>query len=190
MKILVLSREAWRDEENGGNVLSNLFSCIDAEFAQIYCSGNEPNNMVCKSYYQISDRMIIDNVLHKQNVGRVKKYNQYPCEEKKDEYKGIKKYNFELVRVAREIAWKIANLDVGAIKTYITTFNPDIVFAPCYGSHYMIYLTRLIHDTVDAPIISYISDDFFKFVSICSLLLVISLNFSFIDFCCNSLKIF
>ena len=26
MKILVISKEAWRDEQNGGNVLTNMFS--------------------------------------------------------------------------------------------------------------------------------------------------------------------
>ena len=48
MKILIVSYEAWRDTNNGGNVLSNIFFSFDnTEIAQIYCSGELPSNTIC-----------------------------------------------------------------------------------------------------------------------------------------------
>ena len=71
MKILIISKEAWRDEQNGGNVLSNMFSQLpNAEFAQIYCNEQEPNNAICCNYYQMSDRMMVNNILYRTHVGR------------------------------------------------------------------------------------------------------------------------
>ena len=48
MNILIVSYEAWRDTNNGGNVLSNIFRAFpDAKLAQLYCSGEMPQNSVC-----------------------------------------------------------------------------------------------------------------------------------------------
>ena len=38
MKVLVISAEVWRNDKNGGNVLSNIFGDTGYEFAQIYCN--------------------------------------------------------------------------------------------------------------------------------------------------------
>ena len=60
MNILVISYEAWRETNNGGNVLSNIFSAFPNEnIAQIYCSGELPENGICKKYFQISDSMLL-----------------------------------------------------------------------------------------------------------------------------------
>ena len=81
MRILVISKEAWRDEQNGGNVLTNMFSSFpDSEFAQIYCNEQEPNNTICRKYYQISDRMMVDSILHKTKAGREIIYDHVPTD--------------------------------------------------------------------------------------------------------------
>ena len=56
MNILVVSYEAWRDTNNGGNVLSNIFCAFpEANIAQVYCSGELPANSICRKYFQISE---------------------------------------------------------------------------------------------------------------------------------------
>ena len=63
MKVLIISAEVWKNNTNGGNVLSNLFEGMDAEFAQIYCNPGIPQNFVCKKYYQMTDFMMINNLI-------------------------------------------------------------------------------------------------------------------------------
>ncbi len=163
MRILILSKEAWRDEQNGGNVLSNIFADFEAEFAQIYCSECEPNNHVCKNYYQMTDKMVVENILKGKRIGKVKKYDDFPCAEilETESYSGVKRLNLESVRILREIGWCIASWDKESLITFAEEFQPDVIFAPCYGSHYMIKLTRLIAEAIQVPVISYISDDFY-----------------------------
>lgn len=167
MRILVLSKEAWRDEQNGGNVLSNIFKDFNATFAQIYCTDLTPNNNLCRIYYQMTDKMMIDNILHRMPIGKELKYDAFPRHSDQfgngdvEAYSGAKRFNSELVRVAREIVWAIARWDKEGIKKFVKEFNPDVIFAPCYGNHYMIKLTNFVCSCVNVPVISYISDDFY-----------------------------
>ncbi len=162
MKILILSKEAWRSEENGGNVLSNIFSQIDAEYAQIYCMEAEPSNSLCKHYYQMTDRMMVNNIMHGKKVGKIVDYKDYPKTAPITEsFSSAKRFNWIGVQIARELVWKFARWDKEAIKQFVQDFNPDVIFAPCYGTHYMIRLTNLVSGFCCAPIVSYISDDFY-----------------------------
>lgn len=164
MKILVISKEAWRHDQNGGNVLSNIFSGIDAEFAQIYCSAYEANNSLCRLYYQMTDKMMIQNILNGTPVGIVKDYAVVPNTNDNPgtrPYENLKRFRIPGLRYLQELAWGLANWNISAIEKFVTDFNPDIIFAPCYGSHYMHRLTRLVRKFSKAPIISYISDDFY-----------------------------
>lgn len=163
MRILVLSKEVWRDDQNGGSVLSNIFSGFEAEFAQIYCSSGEPKNALCKKYYQMTDKMMICNIFKGTPVGIKKEYCDFPEELKKaqEDFKIVKKINLECIRVAREIAWKLARWDINGIIQFCKGFAPDIIFAPCYGNHYMMRLTRMVKEELQVPVISYISDDFY-----------------------------
>lgn len=165
MKILIISKEAWRDEQNGGNVLSNIFSHFpNAEFAQIYCDEQEPNNTICRNYYQMSDRMMLNNILYRTKVGRKLVYDKDPTktEAKHESFKSIGgQLGGNLKRMLRELVWALGRWNEHEILDYAREFNPDVIFAPCYGNHYMQRLTALVHDALRVPVVSYISDDFY-----------------------------
>lgn len=164
MRILIISKEAWRDEQNGGNVLSNIFANFNAEFAQVYCNEQEPNNNLCCHYYQMTDKMMVNNIMHKTKVGKVLNYNQPPKNTiaQTESYKSSTSFLAgSIKRLLREIVWKIGKWDAEEIIQFTRSFNPDIIFAPCYGNHYMHNLTILVHNALNVPVISYISDDFY-----------------------------
>lgn len=163
MRVLIISKEAWRNEQNGGNVLTNIFENFSGDYAQIYCTDALPNNSICKSYYQMTDNMMVNNILHNKKVGKEIKYENYPYDTKAyvQKYNSLKKGNLPIIPVLREIVWKIAKWDIDGIKNFVLDFNPDVIFAPCYGSHYMIKLTKIVKSFCDVPVISYISDDFY-----------------------------
>lgn len=165
MRILVISKEAWRDEQNGGNVLTNMFSSFpDSEFAQIYCNEQEPNNAICKKYYQISDRMMVDSILHKTKAGREIIYDQVPTDTvaTTESFKATaSKLGGNIKRILRELVWSMGKWNTHEIVSFAKDFDPDIIFAPCYGNHYMQKLTVMVHNALNKPVISYISDDFY-----------------------------
>lgn len=169
MKILVLSAEVWRDDKNGGNVLSNIFSDFDAEFAQIYCNPGEPSNKICKYYYQMTDRMIIKNLFTGKKVGKKFFYDNCLAEEKeqvvvaeqenKKIYNFFRRFSWSIFHIAREVAWSLSRWKNEELEKFIVDFSPDIIFAPCYASHFMLHLTRYVATLTKKPIISYVSDD-------------------------------
>lgn len=166
MKILILSLEAWRDDTNGGNVLSNIFNGIDAELAQIYCSAEKPKNTLCKHYFQITDAMALDNIRHRKEMGREFFYDdQENCSELEwdEKIRNIKKKKSSwFLRLARQAVWGLSKYKNKKLQKFIEDFNPDIIFAPCYASTYMLSLCRYIHKLTKKPIISYVSDDVYS----------------------------
>lgn len=169
MRILIISYEVWRNNTNGGNVLTNIFSKMDAEFAQIYCTPGTPQNDLCKKYYQITDSMIIKNIFRGDKVGYQFSSDHYlescidmdtnPNMTKSRWYNRIKKYRLSSFYIIEEGIWKLAEVYNQSLKKFIYDFSPDIIFAPCYGKHMMLRLTRFVAECVGKPIVSYISDD-------------------------------
>ena len=99
-------------------------------------------------------------------IGRVLNYEEYPKAEYDPhadvEVRGIKKWiGGETVRIAREFFWWVAPWHTKRLDDFVLAFNPDVIFAPCYGNHYMLRLTRIVHSLTRKPVISYISDDFY-----------------------------
>lgn len=170
MKILILSLETWKNDTNGGNVLSNLFENFDAEYAQIYCSAGVPQNNICKKYFQMTDAMAIKNIVKNENMGQEIIVDNFKINNELDIDNTInkikKKGNFGFLRIFRQIVWALSNYKNEKLKKFILDFNPDIIFAPCYGSTYMLSLTRYVAKLTNKPVISYISDDFYSFKQI------------------------
>lgn len=173
MKILIISAEAWRDDTNGGNVLSNIFSSFDSEFAQIYCNPSQPSNSICKKYYQFTDMMMLKSFFKCRDIGITKYFNEYPSEIKNNYCSLInikesrftlffKRFNFQIFYLLKEFAWLIFGLNNKSMFEFVDDFGPDIIFAPCYGSPAMLRLTRKVAKHTGKKVISYISDDHYS----------------------------
>ncbi len=163
MKVLILSLENWNNNVNGGNVLSNIFSGLNFEIEQIYCSAGLPNTTLCNKYYQITDKMVIDNVLKGKETGRIFESDFNNSDDFRFENKSKKGKRWEIIFLIRELFWKLSKIDNKNFVSFIKDFNPDIIFAPCYGNVRMLRLTRLVSKYTSAPIVSYVSDDLYSY---------------------------
>lgn len=161
MKILIVSSEAWCDTNNGGNVLSNIFCAFpEAEIAQIYCSGERPQNSICQKYFQISDSMLLTSV--KGRVLEEKSYsdssNQTNVVESRIKGK-IPNFFRQEALLAREILWTVSNWKTKELEEFVLGFAPDIIFAPCYSYFHISKVALYAKSIAKCPMISYISDD-------------------------------
>lgn len=170
MKILILSAEVWRDDTNGGNVLSNIIKGLDAEIAQVFCNPGTPDNKLCKRYYQMTDGMVMRNFFAHRPIGSELIFDSYPCEAGADakeiaEQPNKKMYSFfhrhrlGIFYFAKNFLWNHSNWKHDRFKKFIDDFAPDIIFAPCYGSKFMLKMTRFVAEYTGKKVISYISDD-------------------------------
>ena len=162
MNILIVSYEAWRDTNNGGNVLSNIFRAFpDAKLAQLYCSGEMPQNSVCRAYFQISDSMLLSS-----QKGRALEEKDYSVDETgtanvaenrvKNRVPSLLK---EPVLLARELLWTVFRWKTPELEDFIRDFKPDLIFAPCYAYYHVSKLALYAKEVAGCPMISYISDD-------------------------------
>lgn len=162
MNILIVSCEAWRDTNNGGNVLSNIFSAFpDADIAQIYCSGELPQNSICQKYFQISDSMLLTG-----KAGRVLDERDYSLDNADQQNivenkvkSRIPKLLREDILLARELMWTLSNWKTKQLNQFIIDFQPDVIFAPCYSYFHVSKLALYVKSIAQCPMISYISDD-------------------------------
>ena len=166
MNILIVSAEAWRDTNNGGNVLSNLFRAFpDANIAQIYCSCELPQNAICRKYFQIADSMLLTGV-----KGRTLEERSYfedtsvQTELVDNKIKNSMPHIFrEPALLAREFLWTFSNWKTKELENFVLNFHPDIIFAPCYSYYHMTKLTLHVKKIARCPMISYVYDDNYSF---------------------------
>ncbi len=168
LKILIISGEVWQDGTNGGNVLTGMFTGFDAEFAQIYCKQALPQNKICKKYYQMSDRQAMKAFFKHKPIGRELVFEDFPSntEEKNEQSnkdkkvdKFFHKFNLGIFHFLEDFLWETSNWKNDNLKKFIDEFNPDIIFAPCYGDVFKQRLARFVIKYTGKKVISYYSDD-------------------------------
>lgn len=170
MNILVISYEAWRETNNGGNVLSNIFSAFPNDnIAQIYCSGELPENGICKKYFQISESML----LTRQKGRQLEEKDYLPSKDRQDSALEnkinslIPKPLKHLSQLARETMWTVMNWKTKELDAFVSDFKPDIIFAPCYYYYHVSKVALYAKGIAKCPMISYISDDNYSLRQIC-----------------------
>ena len=170
MNILVISYEAWRNTNNGGNVLSNIFCAFDdVDIAQIYCSGDMPQNNICRKYYQISESLLLTSA-----KGRRLEEKDYSADDADQTAVIENKINSKIPGViknasqlARELMWTVFNWKTKELDAFIREFKPDLIFAPCYYYYHVSKVALYAESIADCPVISYISDDNYSLKNIC-----------------------
>lgn len=166
LKVLILSSEVWNDAINGNNVISNWFEGMDAEFANIYGSPGDPHNNCCAIYYQITDVMMAKSIFGGKRAGRKIAYRHSNGKVFfNSEKEPIKLYSFlksisgSFLRFVRESIWLCGRYDIEGMKSFISEFQPDIIFSERMASVKMLRLEKIVSDISDAPLLAFTGDD-------------------------------
>lgn len=168
-RVLIIAVDPWRDDSNGGNVFTNLFSGWknEYEFAQIYFRSQFPNNKICKRYYQLSEKEMIKASLTHKAFGREIKpeeFVNFTFEDNQDNFKNpilskVKNMHLNIVNTIINFLWLFANWKTKQLNDFIDEFQPDYIFAPLNNSPFILKFDRYIAERTGKKIISYVSDD-------------------------------
>ena len=165
MKVLIITKEVWRNDQNGGNTLTWMFSKFpsETEFAHIFCSEGMPDNHICDNYFKLSTRDVVRSIKErKRDSGEIiSKKTEVHNQSGNNRNSFLSKITNS--EVLRDIIWKTGFFKSQKLKKYIDDYNPDIIYAPGYGVNYMNYLIRWVSTFVKCPIVSLISDDYYSF---------------------------
>ena len=170
-RMLIISGEAWRDESNGGNVLSNLFDSFkdDYEFAQIYTNPALPSNAICLKYFHLSESEMLQTVFKRKPFGKILTLKELHQEEVNKPYvtshrfSFVRKYLLNTAFLAQDILWRFSKWKTPELEKFILDFNPDVIFAPMYYGIHLHRLNRYVAQLTGKQLISYVSDDHLTF---------------------------
>lgn len=161
MRILVISRSAWRNDNSTGNTLTDFFSDFpDAEIFSLCMREQPPQNGIAKRHFFISEKQMINRLRGKKTmVGVEYKGENVDNGSEKAMYDAAKKHPSYLMYAAREILWGIGGWKNERLKQYIKEINPDVIFFPTFGCYYPHKILKYLHTLTDAKIMLFHADD-------------------------------
>ena len=170
-KVLVVDVNAWR-EDAPSNTLMEVFRCWDPEkLALVYTSSASPATGICSRFFQISERQVLRSVFQPwTSVGReVFNQKEEGGRANQDEAVEGKLRSFShrhfstLMRLAREMVWKLGHWKSRALRDFIADFHPDVIFVPIFPYAYMGRIQKYILRHSRVPYVAYLADDNYSY---------------------------
>lgn len=161
MRILVISRSAWRQDNSTGNTLTDFFRDFsDAEIFSLCMREQPPQNDIAKRHFYISEKQMLKRLLGK----KVEVGAEHTCESvddgsEKTMYDTAKKHLSYLLYFAREFLWSLGSWKNDKLKRYIEEISPNIIFFPTFGCYYPHKILQYLHTLTDAKIVLFHADD-------------------------------
>ena len=154
----------------GNGVLTNWFTGMDAEFAQIYTSPGLPNNEICHKYFQLDEMQMAKSLFTKHKAGHEVKNlfgkGKNDASNSNAQRKGIygffKKLTMRMrnpVIMLQDLIWATGRYDKKTLQTFVDDFHPDIVFCPQLGNPKLWRLERTVKQMTNAPFVAFTGDD-------------------------------
>ena len=161
MKILVITRAPWRNDNNTGNTLTNLFCEMDdIEFYSIYFRDQVPDNAITARSFSISERQLLNNLFKKTVVGREIFANDKTETMMEENIYSFAKKNGNMFLVwLRDVLWSFGQWKNDNLKNFIKDINPDMIFMPMFCCVYPYRVIQHISKITKAKIVLFHPDD-------------------------------
>ena len=171
LRVLLITREPWRDDSNEGSVLSSWFDGQPMEMANIYCKPGLPSNKCCKRSFQLTDKMAVKKLLKGESMGAVIDLSEASDEEKQPATEQEKKSFYDFFRrnnwasffLLREALWSLAGWKSEKLEAFVDDFNPDVILAPLCYSRYVMAIQRWAANRLQKPMVGIVWDDLYSF---------------------------
>lgn len=167
MKTLIISHNPISPNNNMGKTLLSLFDAFNEnDLCQLYIYPAAPSIKKCGSYFQITDKMVLDSILKFKACGRVVSVdskNQQLFDKSQFEDKAFtnKKNKREIKLIFRSLIWRLGFWYNKSLTDWIKTQKPDVIFATGGVSSFFYPLVIKISNKFNLPIVTYVCDDFF-----------------------------
>lgn len=167
IRVLVILRGAWRNDNNIGNTMTDIFA--EHENFEIYslCMRDQtPQNDLALQNFAVSEQQLIRNLLHKSRNGRITEGicndNAEDDEQEQREkkiYDSAKKTHSFLLEYAREAIWSLGGWKNEKLRRYIREVSPDVIFMPVFRCFYPFKILNYIQKYTNAPVVLFHADD-------------------------------
>lgn len=159
MRILIISRSPWRQDNSFGNTYSSIFRDMrDVEIANIYLADGLPEyEENVKAYYQVSEQELVSLMKHpfsSQKVGKVvyAENRTNNSNEKISSYLALgKQKRWPIMFMARDLIWKYGKVNYSEMENFVSDFKPDILFLPYYYATYVFRVALRLQRKFNLP---------------------------------------
>lgn len=169
-KVMVVGINAWREDATS-HTLMNIFSCWQStRLSLVYTRADLPNTAVCSRYFQISENEVLKSVFKRdiktgKEVFNTSIVDETLVREEHDRYaKARKKRSFIMV-LCREMVWFLGKWKTNALREFVKEVDPDVLFIPIYPTVFMGWVQRYIQKITDKPMVCYLFDDNYSYLS-------------------------
>lgn len=163
MKLLVITRAPWVDDNGTGSTLTDFFT--DFPDVEIYglCLREAPIvTPLCKENYYMSEGQIIRALFHKEKVGKITGLSLAEKRVQEKEvatYNMAKRYNFTILRFFREMLWGTGVWQNNNLDGYLKKVNPDVIFFPDFPCVYAHKVLKYATQRTNAKVAIFHADD-------------------------------
>ena len=173
MKILVITRSEWSDQNSIGNTISNIFGNIEpSNIANISFRGDGPQNSICEKYFIINENLLLEKIgfyYIKKIVlfftGKKKVKFSSPIKEQNSIEKKLVSYfrgsHNKLIYILQDYLWRFPWWKTHKLHEFLNDFKPDIIFFPSFGIPYTHRVARYIAKTSSTPLVAFHADDYY-----------------------------
>ncbi len=166
MRILVILRSAWRNDNNSGNTMTDLFSGMsDCTFYSFSMREQLPDNPIAQRNFAVSEQQILHELLHPSRIGgetkciQASEETQVRAAQEKKMYTLAKQTHSMLLSILRECIWMPGIWKNENLRTYLREVQPDIIFMPTFCCLYPYKILSYIRRLTDAKVVLFHVDD-------------------------------
>ena len=161
MRVLILTRAPWRNDNNTGNTLTNLFSGMDnLEISNLYLREQLPDNDITIRNFSISEIQLIKNLLKGELVGReVTTKDEASDATEANLYSVAKKKSNAILTWLREVLWLLGKWRNDNLKEFLRKINPDVIFVPMFCFVYPYRVLQFLQKYTSAKVMLFHPDD-------------------------------
>lgn len=157
-RILVISNNSFSETSSNGKTMLSFFSSFDEDqVSQLFFKDEVPTFVKFHNYYKLTDK---DILLFKKGT-HILKSDSFLRENQQEHKKELSaKKISDLLRIIRELIWKIGPWKNKKLDTWINDFHPNLVFL-CAGDSIFSYRIALyIQKKWNTKLMIYITDDY------------------------------
>ena len=160
MRILVITRAPWRNDNNTGNTMSNFFDSLkEFEFYNLYFRNQKPLNNIAVKSFSISETQLIKNLLNNDQVGVVVDKTDIDVVSEEKLYSNAKKHASTTLMWLRDLLWSVGRWKSKSLKSFLEEIKPDVIFMPVFNCFYPHKILSYIKKLTNSKVILFHADD-------------------------------
>lgn len=163
-RILIIANTSLSSTRNVGKTIASFFQGYPKnKIRQLYFNNEYPDTNVCQYYYRVTDFDIIRS-LRKTAIGMVLEVpnvqQELPDDDRVPNVHFWKILKIDLIRLLRELAWRIGKWKTNQLVNWLDDFAPELVFFCAGDSGFAYRINDYVVTRYKCRSVVYLTDDY------------------------------